>query len=146
MRIENERGFTLIESLLHCLIFSVVALGLALLLVVCYNVPTTTDVFEETEMEVVSFDVNRLLLQNVQAIEQKSPQKLAVRMEGELGVFEFIFSKPYLYRSKAGGFEPLLATVNDGSYWSLQQDMVMMTLINDNSFKKERAFYVPTVP
>lgn len=154
MCIENERGFTLIESLLHCVIFSVVALGLAMLLVVCMHIPTTQEVFEDVEFEVVSYDLNNLLLDNVKQVsfDKSYSNKVTVTLDklsekdiqqNLQGIFEIIISPPYLYRSKGNGFEPLIGTVHAHTKWDTHPEGIHLYLKTLDHYERERYFYVP---
>ena len=145
MYLQNESGYTLIESLLHCIVFIVAAFGISILLLIVSHVPTPEDVYEETEFEVVSFDLNRLLLKDVSRIEQKVSHKLFVYKHKDDEKFEILLKEPYLYRSKAGGFEPLIMNIKAGSSWHVADEFIKLQLVSENNNIMERAFYVPTV-
>ncbi|MER1999043.1 MAG: hypothetical protein ABS882_04650 [Lysinibacillus sp.] len=153
MRFQNERGFTLIESLLHCLLFSVSAFGLAILLTVVYHIPTTADVLHEVEWEVASFDVNHLLLNNVENIRRKSSDTLLVTLPKEpihelqntKNEFELVLQEPYLVKRKKDGFEPILTTVEGVKDWSIEGDRILMNAKLRGRAMRERVFYAPNL-
>lgn len=145
MFIQNERGFTLIESLLHCFCFAVVALGLALLLMVSYAVPTTHDVFTETEWEVVSFDINQLLLEDVSNIEWVSDTKLTVHDDHSEEPFLLLIKEPFIYKSKNGGIEPISTNITSNSNWHIKEGHIALQADIQNDRIRERYFYAPNI-
>lgn len=153
MRFQNERGFTLIESLLHCLLFSVSAFGLAVLLTVVYHLPTTADVLHDVEWEVASFDVNHLLLANVENIRQKSANTLLVSLPKQphhellntKNEFDLVLQEPYLVRRKKDGFEPIIATVERVKDWEIDGNRIIMQAKFRYGEMRERVFYAPNI-
>lgn len=153
MRFQNEHGFTLIESLLHCIIFAIAALGLAMLLTVMYRIPTTADVLHEVEWEVASFDVNQLLLLDVESIRQLSPSMLIVTTppsaEQELlGIkpeYELTIQPPYLVKRRKDGFEPILTTIKQTNGWQIKGNQIIMQAKLQHGPMRERIFYAPNI-
>ena len=140
MHYSDERGFTLIESLLHCIIFVVVTFGFALLLSVNYKIPSTSEVLEEVAWEVASYDVNRLLLLDVNKIYQS--KNIIYVEERDAIKYSVVLSSNNLYKSKNGGVEPLLMTLQKGK-WEIEDNYVLLKATLKSGEMKERAFYVP---
>ena len=139
MRHLNERGFTLIESLLHCAILLVVSFIFSLLVVVCLKIPSTEQVLNEVKWEVTSFDTNQLFSKEINDVKVNKDVELEVVSNERK--YSIIVSNKQLAKREKGGFEIIHWPITK-AIWKLEQNELQMTAVLENGDIKERTFYV----
>ena len=141
MRYLDERGFTLIESLLHCMIFVVVAFIFSILLVICYKMPTSEQVLEDVKWEVTCFDINRLMSDEVTMLNASSIQQLEVDLSPPKKSYTLGVTNNQLAKKTNGGFELIHWPVSSVQ-WRLQGNYLKFQADFGQGVMKERTFYV----
>lgn len=147
--LQNDRGYTLLESVFQLMVFMIFASISVLMIIWFRDLYNLEKMKEDVNWELFIYDINQYNEQSISGslVDNKTLQMIFLTDPNELGdrVFNFKLSESHLYKSsKNGGYEIMLPFVKN---WSLKVDgsTILMKVVMKDGTVRERSIIKPKI-
>ncbi|WP_332646725.1 competence type IV pilus minor pilin ComGF [Lysinibacillus sp. 54212] len=138
-RVGNESGFTLLEAILHLMLFVIFSHLIFLITQAYYQLTKIEDARIEMDWEGCVYDINTYLSMGGEVTVSNEGKNITIVKDDRIVVLRF--NNNILWRNEKGGNETILTDVKRATF-SLNQSELTLNATLENGAIKERIFIV----